>query len=182
VWKGPAEGKDKSDKMVADSGNVRRLTETALLVTLISVTGAVKLPGLVPGTEFQLSAPLAVAICAVFGFKRYITAGILASVISLALGTSNLLNVFIAMIFRLTVGGMLTAFGTSWPVITIAGPVGSAVARLALGGLLGKAAIPLVIAAIPGMVYTAIAAWPLTILLVRVKRQTEKVVAHAVQR
>lgn len=182
MWKGPAEGKDKSEKMAADSSNVRRLTETALLVTLISVTGAVKLPGLVPGTEFQLSAPLAVAICAVFGFKRYITAGILASVISLALGTSNLLNVFIAMIFRLTVGGMLTAFGTSWPVISIAGPVGSAIARLALGGLLGKAAIPLVIAAIPGMVYTAIAAWPLTILLVRVKRQTEKVVTHAVQR
>lgn len=162
--------------------NVRTLTETALLVALISVTGAVKLPGLVPGTEFQLSAPLAVAICAVFGFKRYIIAGMLASAISLALGTSNLLNVFIAMVFRLTVGGLLTVFGTSWPVVTLAGPVGSAVARLALGGLLGKAAIPLIIAAIPGMVYTALAAWPLTMLLVRVRRQTEKVVDHAIQR
>lgn len=164
------------------TNKVRSLTETALLVALISVTGAVKLPGLVPGTEFQLSAPLAVAICAVFGFKRYIIAGILASAISLALGTSNLLNVFIAMVFRLTVGVLLTAFGTSWPVVSLAGPVGSAVARLALGGLLGKAAIPLVIAAIPGMVYTAFAAWPLTMLLGRVKRQTEKVVHHAVQR
>ncbi|HAK74523.1 MAG TPA: hypothetical protein DCP36_15000 [Sporomusaceae bacterium] len=164
------------------TNNVRTLTETALLVALISVTGAVKLPGLVPGTEFQLSAPLAVAICAVFGFKRYIIAGILASAISLALGTSNLLNVFIAMVFRLTVGGLLTAFGTSWPVVSLAGPVGSAVARLALGGLLGKAAIPLVLAAIPGMVYTAFAAWPLTMLLGRVKRQTEKVVNHAIQR
>jgi hypothetical protein len=164
------------------TNKVRTLTETALLVALISVTGAVKLPGLVPGTEFQLSAPLAVAICAVFGFKRYIIAGILASAISLALGTSNLLNVFIAMVFRLTVGGLLAAFGASWPVVSLAGPVGSAVARLALGGLLGKAAIPLVIAAIPGMVYTAFAAWPLTMLLVRVKRQTEKVVNHAVQR
>lgn len=164
------------------TNNVRTLTETALLVALISVTGAVKLPGLVPGTEFQLSAPLAVAICAAFGFKRYIIAGILASAISLAFGTSNLLNVFIAMIFRLTVGGLLTVFGRSWPVVSLAGPVGSAVARLALGGLLGKAAIPLVIAAIPGMVYTALAAWPFTMLLGRVKRQTEKVVNHAVQR
>lgn len=162
--------------------NVRTLTETALLVALISVTGAVKLPGLVPGTEFQLSAPLAVAICAVFGFKRYIVAGMLASAISLALGTSNLLNVFISMVFRLTVGGLLTVFGTSWPVVSLAGPVGSAVARLSLGGLLGKAAIPLVIAAIPGMVYTALAAWPLTMLLVRVRRQAEKVVDHAIQR
>lgn len=162
--------------------NIRNLTETALLIALITVTGAVKLPGLVPGTEFQLSAPLAVAICAVFGFKRYIIAGILASVISLALGTSNLLNVFIAMVFRLTVGGLLTVFGTSWPVVTLAGPVGSALARLTLGGLLGKAVIPLVIAALPGMIYTAIAAWPLTLLLDRVKRQTEKVMTHVVQR
>lgn len=162
--------------------NIRNLTETALLIALITITGAVKLPGLVPGTEFQLSAPLAVAICAVFGFKRYIIAGVLASVISLALGTSNLLNVFIAMVFRLTVGSLLTAFGTSWPVVSLAGPVGSAVARLALGGLLGKAAIPLLIAAIPGMIYTAIATWPLTLLLDRVKRQTEKVMKHAIQR
>ncbi|TCL36178.1 hypothetical protein EV210_109127 [Anaerospora hongkongensis] len=162
--------------------NIRNLTEIALLIALITITGTVKLPGLVPGTEFQLSAPLAVAICAIFGFKRYITAGVLASVISLTLGTSNLLNVFIAMVFRLTVGGLLTAFGTSWPVVSLAGPVGSAVARLALGGLLGKAVIPLVIAAIPGMIYTAIAAWPLTLLLGRVKRQTEKVMNHAIQR
>ena len=170
--------KDKGGETI----NIRNVTETALLTAFIAVTGAVKLPGLVPGTEFQLSAPLAVAICAVFGFKRYIIAGSLASVISLALGTSNLLNVFIAMVFRLTVGGLLSAFGTSWPVVILAGPVGSALARLTLGGLLGKAVIPLVIAAIPGMLYTAIAAWPLTLLLARVKRQTEKVTVHVVQR
>ena len=162
--------------------NTRSLTETALLTALICITSAVKLPGLFPGTEFQLSAPLAVAICAVFGFRRYIVAGVLASVISLALGTSNLLHVFIAMVFRLTVGGTLTLLGTSWPVVTLAGPLGSVVARLALGGLIGKAALPLVIAAIPGMMYTALAAWPLTMLLTRVRRQTEKVAIHDIQR
>ena len=50
--------------------SIRFLTETALLGALITITGAIKLPGLLPGTEFQLSAPLAVAICAAFGFKK----------------------------------------------------------------------------------------------------------------
>lgn len=160
----------------------RWITETALLTALITVTGAVKLPGLIPGTEFQLSAPLAVAICAVFGFSKYIMAGILSSVIGLMLGTQNIINVMIAMIFRLSVGGVLAAFGTSWPMVVVAGPIGSTVARLALAGVIGKAAVPLLLAALPGMAYTALAAWPLAQLLKRVKSQAERVVADAVQR
>ncbi|WP_378950408.1 hypothetical protein [Pelosinus sp. sgz500959] len=159
----------------------RMLTETALLTALITVTGAIKLPGFIPGTEFQLSAPLAVAICAVFGFTKYLTAGVLSSLIGLILGTQTLLNVFIAMVFRVVVGVVIGILGTSWPVLAVAGPLGSSVARISLGGIVGKAVIPLLIAAIPGMIYTAIAAWPLTMLLKRVKTQTEKVI-HVIQR
>ncbi len=162
--------------------NVRWMAETALLSTLITVTGAIKIPGLVPGTEFQLSAPLAVAICAVFGFTKYITAGILSSIAGLVLGTQNLLNISIALIFRLTVGIVLGCFGTAWPVVVIAGPLGSTAARLALAVMLGKAAIPLLVAAIPGMVYTTLAAWPLTQILKRCKTKTEAVLTNAVQR
>ena len=92
---------------------IRFLTETALLGALITITGAIKLPGLLPGTEFQLSAPLAVAICAAFGFKKYIIAGILSSAVGLLLGTQTLFNVYVAMIFRLVVGGVLSCGGTS---------------------------------------------------------------------
>lgn len=159
----------------------RRLTETALLTTLITISGAIKLPGLLPGTEFQLSAPLAVAICSVFGFTKYITAGILSSLLGLILGTQTLLNVGIAMIFRLVVGICVTVFGTSWPVVVVAGPLGSSVARLALGGILGKGVVPLLLTAVPGMVYTALSAWPLTLLLKKVKTQTERVI-QSVQR
>lgn len=159
----------------------RRLTETALLTTLITISGAIKLPGLLPGTEFQLSAPLAVAICSVFGFTKYIAAGILSSLLGLILGTQTLLNVGIAMIFRLVVGICVSVFGTSWPVVVVAGPLGSSVARLALGGILGKGVVPLLLAAVPGMVYTALSAWPLTLLLRKVKTQTERVV-QSVQR
>jgi hypothetical protein len=161
--------------------NTRRLTETALLTTLITISGAIKLPGLFPGTEFQLSAPLAVAICGVYGFTKYITAGILSSLLGLILGTQTLLNVGIAMTFRLVVGICLTIFGTSWPVLVVAGPLGSSAARLALGGILGKGVVPLLLAAVPGMIYTALTAWPLTLLLKKVKTQTERVV-QSVQR
>lgn len=50
--------------------NVIALCETALLAVLIAISGSFKIPGFVPGTEFQLSAPIAVAICGVFGFKN----------------------------------------------------------------------------------------------------------------
>lgn len=156
------------------------ITEVSLLAAFITITGTFKLPGIFPGTEFQLSAPLAVAICAVFGFTKYMTAGIVSSAAGLILGTQSLLNVGIAMIFRLTVGLIIVALGRSWPVVALAGPVGSAVARLALGGIVGKAAIPLVMAAIPGMCYTALLAWPFTVMLKRVKIRKGKVTGDAV--
>jgi thiamine transporter ThiT len=168
--------------LMAMPDRTRRLTECAVLAALITVTGTLKIPGLIPGSEFQLSAPLAVAICAAFGFTQYLLAGILSSIIGLVLSTQNLLNVFIAIIFRVTVGGILTLFGTTWPVIIIAGPIGSTLARLALGGIIGKAVVPLVVAAVPGMIYTALAAWPLTMIMKRIKSQTEKVITSVVQR
>ena len=89
------------------NSNIRFICEIAILAAMIGITGAIKLPNIIPGVEFQLSAPLAVAICCVFGFKRYIIAGCLASAISLMLGTHNLLNVAIQMQFRIIAGAVL---------------------------------------------------------------------------
>lgn len=161
---------------------VRLLTEIALLSAFITVTGAIKIPGLFPGTEFQLSAPIAVAICAAFGFSKYILAGLLSSLCGLILGTQNFLNVFIAMVFRLTVGLVLAFGGTNFFTVTISGPLGSAVARLLLGLFVGKAVWPLVLTAVPGMIYTAIGAWPLAIILKRVRMTAERMIKNAVQR
>lgn len=41
------------------------LCEIAILVAMISILGSIKIPNIIPGIEFQLSAPLAVAICSV---------------------------------------------------------------------------------------------------------------------
>ena len=145
------------------------LTEIALLAALITVTGAIKLPSLMPGLEFQLSAPLAVGICAVFGFRKYILAGILSSAVGLLLGTHNLLNVAIAMQFRLVVGAVLALFGRQWWTIALSGPLGTFTARITLSLVVGKAAWALVAAAVPGMIFTLLAAPAVTRILQRIQ-------------
>ena len=136
----------------------RELCLTALLTALITISGSLKIPSFVPGSEFQLSAPIAVAICGVFGIKRYLTAGIAASVLCLMLGTQNIFNVFIALSFRAVVACCSLLWGNSKLFYVLAGPLASAAARLLLSLFVGKAAIALIAAAVPGMIFTAFAA------------------------
>ena len=138
--------------------NIRYITEIAILTAMITVLGAIKIPNIIPGIEFQLSAPLAVAICAVFGFKKYIISGCLSSLIGLALGTQSILNVMIAMQFRLIVGLILWMCQNHMIGIMISGPIASALARLSLSLYIGKAALPMIALAVPGMIFTVIMA------------------------
>jgi len=145
------------------------LAEIGILAAMITILGAIKLPSLLPGLEFQLSAPLAVAICAAFGFKKYILAGILSSAIGLMLGTHNLFNVAIAMQFRLVVGLILWLGGPRLFFILIAGPIASLLARLTLSLFVGKAALALIAAALPGMAFTMLTAPVFTRILLRIQ-------------
>ena len=136
------------------------LCEIAILVAMISILGSIKIPNIIPGIEFQLSAPLAVAICSVFGFKKYIISGILSSIICLALGTQNILNVAIAMQFRLIVGLLLYLAQNHLYMIVIAGPIASLIARFSLFfflGNLGALAFSMLLFTLPGLIFTAIA-------------------------
>ena len=137
---------------------IRDMTVTGLLAALIAISGSFKIPGLIPGTDFQLSAPIAVAICAVFGFKRYIIACCLASLVSLLMGTQNLLNVAIAMQFRIVVGIILYLAQNRMWAVCIAGPIASVFARLTLYIFFGKLAFAMIVAAVPGYIFTAICA------------------------
>lgn len=162
--------------------NVRELCQIGLLAALLTVFGAVRLPSFFPGAEFQLSAPLAVAVCAAMGFRKYIIAGLLSSALGLLLGTQTLLHVSIALLFRLCVGGVLyVGENTRWAIV-LSGPVASAAARLSLSVLLGKAVYPLLFAAIPGMVLTALAAYPMTRILQRLQRAEKGKRKYVVQR
>ena len=74
-------------------------------MTLCSLIGKSSyVVGIIPGTEFQLSAPFAICIAGIFGFGRYLQIGILASSSNLLLGTHTILNVLIAMVFRIVAG------------------------------------------------------------------------------
>lgn len=137
---------------------IRQITEIGILTAMITILGAIKIPNLVPGIEFQLSAPLAVAICAVFGFKKYIISGCLSSLIGLALGTQNFLSVAIAMQFRLVVGFLLWICKNQMLGVILSGPIASTVARLTLSVYVGKGALAMVMLAVPGMIFTAVVA------------------------
>ena len=89
------------------------ITTMALLATILAILGTFKLPGIVPGTEFQLSAPFAVCIAACFGFKKYFKIGILASLINYMLGTHTIINITVAMVFRVVAGGFISLIGTN---------------------------------------------------------------------
>ena len=138
--------------------NTKDLTTTALLAILIIISGTFRIPSPLAGGEFQLSSPIAVLICACFGFKRYIIAGVLASMLGMMLGTYNIFNVIVQMVFRLVVGGTMTLLGTNLLTVAISGPIGTFAARLVLWQVTGVSWVALTAAAAPGMIFTAIAA------------------------
>lgn len=150
----------------------RDISLVGLLSVLILITGVFKIPGIIPGTDFQLSAPVAIGIVVSFGFRKYFLAGIVSSAISLMIGTHTIVNVTISMIFRIVAGGLIHILGPKAIVIILAGPVASVFARIILGLLIGSGITPLIIAAVPGMIYTSILALPITKIILKVKSTT----------
>lgn len=133
----------------------KNITTMALLATILAILGTFKLPGLLPGTEFQLSAPFAVCIAACFGFRMYFKIGILASLINFMIGTHTIINVTVAMVFRVVAGGFISIIGTNPLTLLFGGPLGTAAGRLVLAPIMGVSPAPLLLAALPGMFYTA---------------------------
>ena len=86
------------------------------------------------------------------------------------LGTQNLFNVAIAMQFRLVVGLVFVLFGRHYWTVALAGPLGTFTARITLSFVVGKGAWALVAAALPGMVFTLLAAPLLVKILDRIAR------------
>lgn len=137
---------------------MKELTTTALLGVLILISGSFKIPSPIAGGEFQLSAPIAVLICTCFGFKRYIIAGVLASLLGMLLGMHNIINVLVQMVFRIVAGGTMALLGTNLLTVALSGPLGTFAARLVLWQITGVSWLVLTAAAVPGMIFTAIAA------------------------
>ncbi|MGL5752679.1 MAG: hypothetical protein ACRCXT_19230 [Paraclostridium sp.] len=71
------------------NNKTREITLISLLAVIIAISGTFKIPRIITGTEFQMSAPIAIGICATFGFKKYICSGIIASFINLLMATHD---------------------------------------------------------------------------------------------
>ena len=156
--------------------SIHTIAEIGILTAMMTILGGIKIPNLIPGVEFQLSAPLAVAICA--GFRKYIICGCLSSLIGLVLGTQNLLNVAIAMQFRLIVGLILWIGKNRMWSILISGPIASAIARITIGLSFGKMVIPMLVMAVPGMIFTVIVSPIFYSILRRLPRLATTLKAH----
>ena len=144
----------EENKLTVKSVTVRDISETALLSVLIAVSGFFKIPGFVPGSEFQMSAPLAVAVCGIYGAEKYIAAGLIASSLCLVLGIHSILNVLVAMTFRLVVALVWIFLGSRKIFYIFSGPLGTMAARGAISLLLGKGFYALAAAAFPGIIFT----------------------------
>ena len=136
-------------------GAVRQLTADGFLTAILVILGMIKLPSLIPGAEFQLSAPYAVCLAASVGFRRYLGIGVCASCIQLLLGTHTVWNVGIAMVFRLAAGALAAWRPSGRLRLMLAGPVRTGCARLTLAAIFQVPVLPLLAAALPGMVFTA---------------------------
>ena len=58
------------------SSALQKLAFDGLLTAILVRLGMLKLPSLIPGAEFQPSAPYAVCLAAAVGFRRYLGIGI----------------------------------------------------------------------------------------------------------
>ncbi len=144
---------------------------TAILVIL----GMIKIPSVIPGAEFQLSAPYAVCLASLVGFGRYLGIGICASIIQLLLGTHTIYNVIVAMVFRIVAGLFIEFFPNKKVSIILSGPLGTASARIVVSFLLHVSIAPLMLAAIPGMIFTALTAVVLNKLFSKIPRYVQEV-------
>ncbi len=76
------------------------ITQISVIAAILTILAALKIPSIIPGLDFQLSAPAALLILAFFGIKKYFLGGLLSSLLLLVFGVFNPINVIISIIFR----------------------------------------------------------------------------------
>lgn len=134
----------------------RKLSFIAILSVLITMSAFFKLPNPFLGGEFQMSAPIAIMIAYIFGFRNYFIAGIISSIISFVLGFMTVYGIIVSMVFRVCVGIGVYIFKNRNIGFFIVGPISTFIARLALSLIFKLSLYTLLIPTIPGMIFTVI--------------------------
>lgn len=160
------------ERKLKNISSAKTVTQNGIFTAILVILGMIKIPSVFPGAEFQLSAPYAVCLASIVGFKRYFGIGICASFIQLILGTHTIYNVAVAMAFRVVAGLIIRWCPFTKVALIIAGPIGTACARMILSYIFSIPLQPLLVAAFPGMVFTAVVTVLLNQAVKRINIQT----------
>ncbi len=143
------------------------ITLIATLAVILRISGTFALPALIPGTEFFLSAPIALAIAGVFGYRIYFYSSSISCLVGFIMGLT-VLNCIVVLLFAWIVVGICRIFGNSLVVLGIAGPTASITSRLVQSVILGVPPLPLVLSVLPGVIFTVICYIPCYKILWRI--------------
>lgn len=157
---------------IKNISSAKRMSQDGIFTAILIILGMIKIPSVFPGAEFQLSAPYAVCLASMVGFKRYFGIGICASFIQLILGNHTIYNVAVAMIFRIVAGAIIQWCPFRKMALIVAGPIGTACARVVMAYIFSIPIQPLLVAAFPGMIFTAVVAVLLNQAVKRITIQT----------
>lgn len=143
----------------------KEITQISCIAAILSIFAMIKLPSIIPGMEFQLSAPVSLLILAFFGIKKYFIGGLLSSFILLALGIFNPINIIISIIFRLVAILIVYLFKTNVFSLIISGVLGSVISRIILSQILDLPLLIILINALPGIIFTILTVVPIYLTL-----------------
>ncbi|MFT1978467.1 QueT transporter family protein [Staphylococcus aureus] len=139
------------------------ITQISVIAAILTILAVLKIPSIIPGLDFQLSAPAALLILAFFGIKKYFLGGLLSSVLLLIFGVFNPINVIISIIFRVIAVVYLLKINVL--SLVLSSVLGSLVSRLLLSIILNLPVWVVLLNAIPGVIFTLIVAIPLYLTL-----------------
>lgn len=134
--------------------STKSITQISVIAALLTLFSLFKLPALLPGLEFQLSAPISLLILAFFGIKRYFIGGLISSALLLVIGAVNPLHLFISFVFRLIAILIVYISGVSLRSLCLASCAGTLISRIILAEFLHLPPILLVAHALPGVLFT----------------------------
>lgn len=112
------------------------ITQISVIAAILTILAVLKIPSIIPGLDFQLSAPVALLILAFFGIKKYFLGGLLSSVLLLIFGVFNPINVIISIIFRVIAIAVVYLLKINVLSLILASVLGSLISRLLLSIIL----------------------------------------------
>lgn len=145
----------------------KEITQISCIAAILSILAIIKMPSILPGLDFQLSAPISLLILAIFGIKKYFVGGLLSSFILFILGIFNPINLIISFIFRLVAILIVYFFKVNIFSLVAAAILGSTLSRIMLAQILNLPILLVIVNAVPGIIFTIIILIPLYLSLIK---------------